>query len=114
VRGGEVELVEKLGRMDPCPCGSGKRFQELLPAIGPVSTGPNGMTIGASEGRVCVAPLTVAYRQIGKPISIVSPELVSPELVCVPGIVRAVTPNIHRTRRPKNQTFLPSSMNSEN
>jgi len=27
VRGGEKELVEKLGRGDPCPCGSGKRFQ---------------------------------------------------------------------------------------
>jgi hypothetical protein len=26
VRGGEVELIEKLGRQDPCPCGSGKRF----------------------------------------------------------------------------------------
>ena len=24
------ELLEKLGRKDPCPCGSGRRFQELL------------------------------------------------------------------------------------
>ncbi len=32
VRGGEVELVEKLGRNDPCPCGSGRRFQGMLPA----------------------------------------------------------------------------------
>lgn len=31
VRGGK-ELVEKLGRNDPCPCGSGRRFQELLHA----------------------------------------------------------------------------------
>ena len=31
VRGGEVELIEKLGRDDPCPCGSGRRFQALLP-----------------------------------------------------------------------------------
>lgn len=23
---GDKELVEKLGRNDPCPCGSGKRF----------------------------------------------------------------------------------------
>jgi len=29
VRGGK-ELIEKLGRNDPCPCGSGKRFQTLL------------------------------------------------------------------------------------
>jgi len=29
---GEKELEEKLGRNDPCPCGSGRRFQELLHA----------------------------------------------------------------------------------
>jgi uncharacterized protein YecA (UPF0149 family) len=29
VHGGK-ELLEKLGRNDPCPCGSGRRFQELL------------------------------------------------------------------------------------
>ncbi|MFB9947764.1 SEC-C metal-binding domain-containing protein [Rhizobium puerariae] len=32
---GDVELIEKLGRNDPCPCGSGRRFQALLPAIRP-------------------------------------------------------------------------------
>jgi hypothetical protein len=32
VRGGEKELLEKLGRNDPCPCGSGRRFQEVLHA----------------------------------------------------------------------------------
>jgi uncharacterized protein YecA (UPF0149 family) len=26
------ELIEKLGRNDLCPCGSGRRFQEMLPA----------------------------------------------------------------------------------
>jgi len=31
IRGGEVELNEKLGRNDPCPCGSRRRFQEMLP-----------------------------------------------------------------------------------
>ncbi|HXU32408.1 MAG TPA: SEC-C metal-binding domain-containing protein [Thermoanaerobaculia bacterium] len=30
---GDKELLEKLGRKDPCPCGSGRRFQELLYAI---------------------------------------------------------------------------------
>jgi len=30
VRGGEKELLEKLGRNDLCPCGSGHRFQEML------------------------------------------------------------------------------------
>ena len=32
---GNKELHEKLGRNDPCPCGSGHSFQELLPAFGP-------------------------------------------------------------------------------
>ncbi|MBL8516101.1 MAG: SEC-C domain-containing protein [Betaproteobacteria bacterium] len=27
---GDKELLEKLGRNDPCPCHSGRRFQELL------------------------------------------------------------------------------------
>jgi uncharacterized protein YchJ len=27
---GEKELIEKLGRNDPCPCGSGRRFEGLL------------------------------------------------------------------------------------
>jgi hypothetical protein len=27
---GDKEMVEKLGRNDPCPCGSGRRFQGLL------------------------------------------------------------------------------------
>ena len=29
---GNKELIEKLGRNDLCPCGSGRRFQEVLPA----------------------------------------------------------------------------------
>ena len=28
---GDKELFEKLGRNDLCPCGSGRRFQALLP-----------------------------------------------------------------------------------
>ena len=35
---GDKELVEKLGRNDPCPCESGRRFQEVLHAQGPLST----------------------------------------------------------------------------
>ena len=46
VRGGEKELVEKLGRNDPCPCDSGKRFQALLHDQRPVSTGASGRIIG--------------------------------------------------------------------
>ncbi len=29
---GDKELLEKLGRNDPCPCGSSRRFQALLHA----------------------------------------------------------------------------------
>ncbi|MDF0663320.1 SEC-C metal-binding domain-containing protein [Rhizobium redzepovicii] len=28
--------MEKLGRNDPCPCGSRRRLQELLPTIRPL------------------------------------------------------------------------------
>ena len=31
---GDVELSEKLGRNDLCPCGSGRRFQNVLHEIG--------------------------------------------------------------------------------
>ena len=30
-KGGEIELLEQLGNNDPCPYGSRRRFQELLP-----------------------------------------------------------------------------------
>jgi len=33
---GDKELVEKLGRNDLCPCGSGRRFQEMLPEERPL------------------------------------------------------------------------------
>jgi hypothetical protein len=33
---GEKELEEKLGKDDLCPCGSGRRFQEVLPEWGKV------------------------------------------------------------------------------
>ena len=36
VVGGDKELVEKLGRNDLCPCGSQRRFQELLPQERPL------------------------------------------------------------------------------
>ena len=36
IKGGEIELTEKLGRNDPCPCGSRSRFQELLPHVRPL------------------------------------------------------------------------------
>ena len=38
VVGGVKELIEKLGRNDPCPCGSARSFQALLPAQRVLST----------------------------------------------------------------------------
>ncbi|MGH7131824.1 MAG: SEC-C metal-binding domain-containing protein [Phycisphaerales bacterium] len=35
---GFKEFVEKLGRNDPCPCGSLRRFQDLLYELRPVLT----------------------------------------------------------------------------
>jgi hypothetical protein len=46
---GDKELVEKLGRNDPCPCGSGARFQALLPEERPLSTARGATTIGAED-----------------------------------------------------------------
>jgi uncharacterized protein YecA (UPF0149 family) len=46
---GDVELIEKLGRNDPCPCGSDQSFQAVLLAIGPTSMGRNGTIIGVTE-----------------------------------------------------------------
>jgi uncharacterized protein YchJ len=37
---GDKTLDEKLGRNDPCPCGSMLRFQDLLPTRRPLLTGP--------------------------------------------------------------------------
>jgi len=30
---GDKELTEKRGRNDPCPCGSSRSFQEVLPPL---------------------------------------------------------------------------------
>jgi hypothetical protein len=43
---GVKEFVEKLGRRDLCPCGSGRRFQRVLPEDGPVLTDRTGRTTG--------------------------------------------------------------------
>ncbi|MEM7663874.1 MAG: SEC-C metal-binding domain-containing protein [Pseudomonadota bacterium] len=49
VKGGEKELVEKLGRNDLCPCGSGKSFQEMLPQIRALSMGPIATNTGGNR-----------------------------------------------------------------
>ena len=42
VVGIDTELVEKLGRNDPCPCGSGRRFPPVLPENGRFDGTPAG------------------------------------------------------------------------
>jgi len=46
---GDVELSEKLGRNDLCPCGSGARFQALLPELGAVRRRRAGRLLSGSE-----------------------------------------------------------------
>jgi hypothetical protein len=43
------ELIERLGRNDPCPCDSGRRFQALLYARRQLSTGRSVTSIAATE-----------------------------------------------------------------
>ena len=38
---GFKDFVEKLGRRDLCPCGSGRVFQGVLPEVGAVLDGSN-------------------------------------------------------------------------
>ena len=58
VKGGQIELLEKLGRGDPCPCGSGKRFQEMLPAFRPLSMVQNGGITGGEIGAMRITKLS--------------------------------------------------------
>jgi len=44
---GDKELLEKLGRNDPCPCGSGRRFQEMLHAFRPLRRLPQRPLLSA-------------------------------------------------------------------
>jgi len=46
---GDKELVEKLGRNDPCPCGSGNSFQTMLPEVWVLSMEPNATITGETE-----------------------------------------------------------------
>ena len=46
---GDKELLEKLGRDDQCPCGSGKRFQGVLPQDRKVLTAATAPTTSEIE-----------------------------------------------------------------
>ena len=46
---GNKELSEKLGRNDLCPCGSGHRFQKLLPTLRALRRQPEEPLFSASK-----------------------------------------------------------------
>jgi hypothetical protein len=52
VVGGAKELVEKLGRNDPCPCGSARSFQTLLPAQRLLLMAPIATTTSADHQQI--------------------------------------------------------------
>lgn len=49
---GDKWLEERLGRKDPCPCGSGRSFQEVLPEDRPLRWRAAGHLFSASESSV--------------------------------------------------------------
>jgi len=49
---GDKELLEKLGRKDPCPCGSARRFHAVLLAQRLVLTAHCARTISATDAQL--------------------------------------------------------------
>jgi len=69
VVGDGKELIERLGRNDPCPCGSGRRFQALLYAGRQLSMGRSAITTVATEESIGVAsgaPIDTSLRGINR------------------------------------------------
>jgi hypothetical protein len=63
VRGGEKELVEKLGRRDPCPCGSGRRFAKCCMTSGRFRRrGAGGLLAVSGRTQVGVLFLKMAWQ----------------------------------------------------
>jgi hypothetical protein len=56
--GDDKYLVEKLGRNDPCPCGSGRKFQEVLP--------PNRTVRGQRSRRLLLGKVAMPPNQSKK------------------------------------------------
>jgi hypothetical protein len=59
-------MHEKLGRNDPCPCGSSKSFQALLPQIGLLSMAANAMTTGVNEQGQSASPSSCLVRLVAQ------------------------------------------------
>jgi SEC-C motif len=51
---GDVELTEKLGRNDLCPCGSGRRFQSMLHEVRQLRRRKSQLLLLESRGRAAV------------------------------------------------------------
>ncbi|MGZ4218389.1 MAG: SEC-C metal-binding domain-containing protein [Solirubrobacteraceae bacterium] len=63
-------MLERLGNNDPCPCGSGRRFQEVLPQRRALLTAPDATTTTGSadqfptpEPHTAPGPASVAQRK---------------------------------------------------
>jgi hypothetical protein len=52
----DKELAEKLGRNDLCPCQSGRRFQEVLHDLRPLSMAPTGTSIRGNNPMGAAGP----------------------------------------------------------
>ncbi|MBX9401418.1 SEC-C domain-containing protein [Lysobacter sp. BMK333-48F3] len=57
---GDKELVEKLGRNDPCPCGSARRFKRIVACTAAATTAPAVTTTSAIEAAAIEAAATEA------------------------------------------------------
>ncbi|MCZ4344171.1 SEC-C metal-binding domain-containing protein [Sphingomonadaceae bacterium G21617-S1] len=95
---GDKELIEKLGRNDPCPCGSGLRFQTLLPDLGLLLTALSATTIGVTDmiGAGMCQPLPIGSK---RPTAVISNVLPNPGAV-ITGIGKA-------TRSQRRNVTLP-------
>src|SRR5215472_7255784 len=63
---GDKDLLEKLGRNDLCPCGSGRCFQALLHDFRKIRRKPTQLLLFANKkGAACAAPLSLV-RQLNR------------------------------------------------
>jgi hypothetical protein len=78
-------LLVLLARLDPCPCGSGRRFQELLHALRMLLTGAGAGIMSASEGQ---GPTSRKRREKWGTLSMISSAAEAGHLSCLFGILR--------------------------
>jgi SEC-C motif len=69
---GDVELTEKLGRNDLCPCGSGRRFQTLLHEIPTLRRRQSRLLLSGNE-QAGVGRMSEAQSATADCVSLVNP-----------------------------------------